>query len=178
MTPKASLPAPNDSFTLGEGEFRDFFTTGGFTVTTTDGYLHVAQFLVVQSDCTPWIGDSALLYVPAVDQRRGYYLFTTGKGFSSNHAIISMPVGTTTSIDGADVTAVCDGPRVDGQLDGIDYESWDCDISDGVHEVYSGSSPEETSVPVGVYVYGYYSAGSYAYPAGSDLRQINPAIPE
>jgi hypothetical protein len=29
-----------------------------------------------------------------------------------------------------------------------------------------------------VYVYGYYNAGSYAYPAGSDLRHTNPVVIE
>jgi IgGFc binding protein len=172
-----SLPAPNNSFTLGAGEYKELFTTTGFVVDST-GPLHVAQFLVIQSDCEPYSGDSALLYVPAVDQRRGLYVFTTGKGFSSNWAVISMPHGAEVKIDNQAITATpdCNGPRIDGDLNGVTFEEWTCKIKDGVHLIHTGPTPEETNDVIGVYVYGYYSAGSYAYPAGSDLREINDII--
>jgi hypothetical protein len=177
-----SLPAPNDQFTLGMGEYRDFFVNHGFTVETTDGYLHVAQFLVDAGNTNAYKGDTALLYVPAVDQRRALYIFTTGQGFSSNHAVISAPVNTPLMINTWDVSTVCDGPFSDGSLTledvEYDFESWECEIPDGAHMVHSGASPEEATVPIGVFVYGYYNAGSYAYPAGSDLRRINPVVVE
>ncbi len=172
-----SLPVPNDSFVLGAGEYREIFSTTGFVVDSS-GPLHVAQFLVVGSEVSPSIGDSSLLYVPAVDQRRGLFIFTTGKGFASNWAVISMPEGVGVTIDNTDVktNSNCNGPRIDGDLEGTTYEEWTCKIQDGVHTVHSGSTPEKTGEPIGVYVYGYYNAGSYAYPAGSDLREINDVI--
>jgi hypothetical protein len=179
-----SLPAPNNQFTLGVGEFRDFFVNQGFTVEATSGYLHVAQFLVDAGNTNAYKGDTALLYVPAVDQRRALYIFTTGQGFSSNHAVISAPVGTPLKINDYDVAqvAACKGPYPDGTLTidstPFDFESWECQIPDGAHMVHSGPSPEEATVPIGVFVYGYYNAGSYAYPAGSDLRRINPVVVE
>ncbi|HUT76967.1 MAG TPA: hypothetical protein VM285_04735, partial [Polyangia bacterium] len=151
-------------------------------VETDDGYLHVAQFLVDGQNTNAYKGDAALLYVPAVDQRRALYIFTTGQGFSSNHAVISAPVNTPLMINTWDVSQVCDGPLSDGSLIledvEYDFESWECQIPDGAHMVHSGATPEEATVPIGVFVYGYYNAGSYSYPAGSDLRRINPVVVE
>ncbi len=172
-----NLQAPNDAFTLGAGQFREIFSTTGFVVESS-GPLHVAQFLVIGTEVSPTTGDSSLLYVPAVNQRRGLYVFTTAKGFGTNWAVISMPVGTYVLLDTEEVTssARCNGPRVDGDLEGTTYEEWTCRIDDGVHTVHSGTSTEEAKTQIGVFVYGYYSAGSYAYPAGSDLREINDLV--
>ncbi len=174
---RTNLPAPNDSFILGAGEYREVFSTTGFTV-ESGGPLHVAQFLVIGTEVSPTTGDSSLLYVPAVDQRRGLYIFTTAKGFGTNWAVISIPQGAAVRIDDTDVKTnpECNGPRIDGVLGGITYEEWTCRIQDGVHTIHSGSSPEQATTKIGVYVYGYYGAGSYAYPAGSDLREINEVI--
>ncbi|MCP4679042.1 MAG: hypothetical protein GY854_26845 [Deltaproteobacteria bacterium] len=167
-----NLPEPNASFTLSSGQFREIFSSIGFVVDST-GPLHVGQYLVAQGDTGAAMGDSALLYVPAVNQRRKHYIFTTGRGFATNHAVISMPEGSKAIIDDEDLkkSPMCRGPIVDGELDDVNYEAWTCDILDGDHEVYSNA-------PIGVFVYGYYSAGSYAYPAGSDLRRINPDVVE
>ncbi len=177
-TVTTNLPAPDNQFSLAVGEFREFFVNHGFTIEATSGYLHVAQLLVEAGNTNVNIGDAALLYVPAVDQRRGLYVFTTGEGFESNWAVISMPQGTEARIDGLDVATTCDGPKTDGVMDSVTYQSWTCQIDDGAHVVHSGPAPEEAETPIGVFVYGYYYAGSYAYPAGSDLRWINPTVVE
>ncbi|MDI7267747.1 MAG: IgGFc-binding protein [Myxococcota bacterium] len=104
--------------------------------------------------------------VPPVEQRRGTYIFTTGRGFAENWAVVSMPLGSAATIDGADVASTCGAPRTDGEMDGLTYVSYFCRIADGRHEVV-GEDGE-----VGVIVYGYYNAGSYGYPAGSDLERI------
>lgn len=106
-----------------------------------------------------------MIPVPAVEQRRGYYLFTTGEGFSENWAVVSTPDGTSATIDGADVAATCDD-WTDGTLDAVTYRAYYCAIADGTHVVDAGDTP------VGVTVWGYDDAGSYGYPAGSDLREI------
>jgi hypothetical protein len=180
-TVTTSLPAPNDSFTLAAGEYHDFFTNTGFTVETTDGYLHVAQYLVAGGDVANPIGpagDSSLMYVPAVDQRRGLYVFTTGVGFAYNAAVISKPQDAQAMIDGVDVDSSCVGPRIDGELDGVVYEAWECEVADGAHMVYSGATPDDASIPIAVYFYSYYNAGSISYPAGSDLKHTNPIVIE
>jgi hypothetical protein len=169
-----NLPSPDDSFTLDAGEYQEFFSTTGFVVDGS-GPLHVAQFLVVGSDVTDPIagaGDSSLLYVPAVDQRRGLYVFSTGEGFTGDYAVVSMPDTLTAQIDGSDVASVCDGPHSDGTLDSVIYVSYTCEIEDGVHLIHSGDTPEDAEDPIAVFVYGYYYAGSYAYPAGSNLNDI------
>ncbi|MEK6609038.1 MAG: IgGFc-binding protein, partial [Myxococcota bacterium] len=175
-----SLPAPNASFTLGAGGFHELYATTGFTI-ESDAHLHVAQFLVVGTDIASpraGAGDNSLLYVPAIDQRRGLYVFTTGEGFDGNYAVVSMPEGGAATIDGFDVGSNCEGPRDDGALDGVSYESFTCEISDGGHVVHSGGSVKEAKAPIGVFVYGYYAAGSYAYAAGSELRQIHDVGPK
>ena len=75
------------------------------------------------------------------------------------------------------VATTCGGPKTDGTFDSTTYVSYTCDIADGVHTVHSGPTPEEADTPIGVFVYGYYYAGSYAYPAGADIRHINPEVP-
>jgi hypothetical protein len=91
-----------------------------------------------------------------------------------------MPQGTTAKIDDVEITTSpdCHGPLVDGVIDGVTYEAWTCDVKHGVHTVHSGPIPEKAKTPIGVFCYGYYNAGSYAYPAGSDLRKLNKEIVE
>jgi hypothetical protein len=108
-----------------------------------------------------------MTYIPPVEQRRTNYIFATGVGFSENWAVVSMPEGAAATIDGVDVESSCGAPRTDGELGGVDYRAFYCPISDGRHEVVSGDT-----TPVGVMVFGYYNAGSYEYPAGSELRRI------
>jgi hypothetical protein len=77
-----------------------------------------------------------------------------------------MPEGTSATIDGADVASTCGTSYTDGELGSSTVVSYYCPIEDGHHIVDAGDQV------VGVTVYGYYSAGSYGYPAGSDLREI------
>ncbi|HCP46646.1 MAG TPA: hypothetical protein DIU15_11415, partial [Deltaproteobacteria bacterium] len=169
-----SLDAPDNSFTLGAGEYRELWPTSGFTVDAT-GPLHVAQFLIVGGDVPSPIagaGDSSLLYVPPVLQRKNDYVFTTGEGFQSNWAVISMPEGITASLDGAELSTLsgCSGPEPEGSLGTTGYEAWTCSITDGVHRIWSGAGADPGAENIGVLVYGYYAAGSYSYPAGAGLQ--------
>ena len=177
-TVQTSLPTPgDDNFVLMAGQYKEFFVNHGFTV-EADGPIHVAQFLVVGTEGC-YVGDSALLYVPALEQRRPLYIFTTGQGFSENWAVLSVPQGVTALLDGMPVaTPMCSGPHPEGTIDGVVYEGWTCPIEDGVHMAHSGDDPDTATENIAVYVYGYYSAGSYAYPAGADLRTTNSLAPE
>lgn len=153
------------TFTLNRLEARNFKSTTGFVLEASRP-VHVVQFLTSQQQCTRVIGDPSMIPFPAVEERRTYYVFNTGVGFEESYAVISIAQGFDATIDGQDISSVCDGPVATGELDGRVYLQYTCRISEGVHTVDGGSQP------VGVIVYGYYTAGSYGYPAGSDLRKI------
>jgi hypothetical protein len=161
------------SFTLNAGEYREFKSRDGFILTTGGPTtpVIVAQFIVSQEQVfhprATAGGDSDMVYVPPVEQRRGTYIFTTGEGFSENWAVVSMPEGASATIDGADVATTCHPSYPDGRLDTVMYRAYHCEIADGRHEVTATGDD-----PVGVMVFGYYSVGSYQYPAGSEYRRI------
>jgi hypothetical protein len=168
-TVTTSLAAADASFTLGAGEFREVATNRGFIIEAS-GPLHVGQFLVQGTEAGS-IGDTSLLYVPAVEQRQAGYTLTTGEGFSENWIVISGVQGTEPKVDGQGMSAAgCSAPVTDGVYAGETYVSWTCPVSDGVHDVYSGTSVNDLEgPPIATFVYGYYSAGSYAYPGGAGL---------
>ncbi|MBW2260897.1 MAG: IgGFc-binding protein [Deltaproteobacteria bacterium] len=152
------------SFDIGANEVYEFKARTGFTLDASQP-VQVLQVLTTQLQTEDNIGDSSFIPFPAVEQRRSYYVFTTGEGFSENWAVVSMPEGTDATIDDFDVASTC-SPSPDGTLGSVAYTAWYCEIEDGHHVVDAGEQP------VGVTVYGYYGAGSYGYPAGSDLREI------
>jgi len=159
-----SLPGSDASFSLAPAEFREVITAAGFIV-EADNPVQIAQFLVAGGDVPSGSnGDSSMLVVPPVEQRLTEYTFTTGEGFSSNHVVVSMVDGTNAELDGTALAAAgCSGPAPEGTLFGDDYVAWTCDIADGVHAVTADED-------IAIYVYGYYSAGSYAYPGGAGLN--------
>ena len=161
------------SFTLNAGEWREFSSRDGFILQSDPTPVILAQYLTARDQCYYWRtsagGDPDMVYIPPVEQRRTTYIFATGEGFSENWAVVSMPDGASATIDGADVATTCTTTYDDGTLDGDTYRAYHCPIADGRHEVdATGDSP----LPIGVMVFGYYNAGSYQYPAGSDLRRI------
>jgi len=167
----SSSAAP--SFTIAEaGGHHDFFTDTGF-ILEADNPVQVIQLLVIGTEAGVH-GDSSMIPVPAVEEQRSLYVFTTGEGFRTNWAVITAEKGQTLRLDGNDVTSNCGTPMDIGTLDGKNFEQWICEIEDGDHTVASADNPNAATDPIGVQVYGYYNAGSYGYPAGSDLREINP----
>lgn len=164
-----SLPGDDGDFWLGQGEWREFSTQEGFTL-HAEPPVHVVQFISSRDQCYDWRpgagGDGDMMYVPPVEQRRTNYIFTTGVGFSENWAVVSMPEGASATIDGLDVATTCAPTYLDGEIEGTTYRAYHCVIVDGRHEVIADT------LPVGVIVYGYYNAGSYSYPAGSNLVRI------
>jgi hypothetical protein len=56
-----------------------------------------------------------------------------------------------------------------GIMQGVMYEQMTCPITDGRHQATG-------ILPFGLTVYGYYSVGSYAFSAGSDVKLINPVF--
>jgi hypothetical protein len=154
------------TFTLNELEYMDFPSKTGFVLESTKP-VHVIQYMASQQQCSPlYIGDPSMVPVPAVEERRSYYVVTTGVGFMVNYVVVSMPEGYDALLDGGDVASSCGAPVTTGVLDGETYLQYTCEVADGAHTIDGGSQP------VGVIVYGNYRAGSYAYPGGSDLRKI------
>jgi hypothetical protein len=160
-----SLSGGFSSFDLDTNEWFDFWAQSGFTLESSMP-VQVVQLLVVQEQTQSVIGDPTMVPFPAVEERRSFYVFTTGLNFSQHWAVISMPEGTSALLDGEDVETTCER-QLDGDLGGQTYYSYYCSIEEGVQHVVDAGDQ-----PVGVTVYGYYGAGSYGYPGGSDLREI------
>ncbi|MBU1244935.1 IgGFc-binding protein, partial [Myxococcota bacterium] len=164
-----SLAAPFNSFTLNAGEFEAFYAQEGFTLTATGGAVMVGQFLVSQGLVPGGIGDPSFIVFPAADQHRDSYVFLIPETFQDNYMVVVKPDGTDIILDGTSLgefPANCTTANI-GMLDTTNYAQITCRLEEGIHTI-------ESSNPVGLSVYGYYSVGSYAYPGGSDVKIINP----
>ncbi len=159
-----SLAGNDASFSLASGEYYELMSTAGFVVEAT-APVQIAQYLVAGEDLpSGTLGDSSMIVIPPVEQRQDEYVFTTGEGFSSNWVVLSALDGTEITLDGQSLaTSGCTGPVTDGVLGSDTYVAWTCPIDDGVHTA-------EAAEDFALVVYGYYSAGSYAYPGGSGVE--------
>ncbi len=159
-TVKTSLPAPFDSFSLAPGEVKTTWAQNNFVVEATAPVL-VGQLLVSGQFCQgAQIGDPSLTLMPSVDQFRSEYLVQMPAGWNESWIVLATEVGTTTLMDGLPPAGCTVEPA--GQAADVAYESIRCKVSEGVHSL-SGSKP------FGVVVYGYGTAGSYAFAAGAML---------
>lgn len=175
-TVTTNLPAPNATFTLEPGEWREFYSDRSF-VLRADGPVSIEQILVSQEWVVDWRsghgGDPSMILYPPFQQYRDNYVFLTPSTFSADYVVISMPIGTRVLLDDGDINgdefmALCTYEMA-GEIDGTNYQAVTCPVADGPHTI-------DADFPVGVMVYGYYSVGSYGYAAGSDLERINPLI--
>jgi hypothetical protein len=159
------------SMTVDAGKWADFWATKDF-VLTADKPVMVAQYTVSQGFLLDWAGpggDPDMVLFPPVEQHRKSYIFLTLKTFEKDYVILAAPVGSVVKLDGKDVNVemnpLC--PRFPaGTMNGKVYNALRCEVKDGVHTI-------DSTEPVGLMVYGYYNVGSYAYPGGADVRQIN-----
>ncbi|NMC68632.1 MAG: hypothetical protein GYA57_01035 [Myxococcales bacterium] len=162
-----SLPAPDDSFVLGEGEFRELYAAASFTVQADHGVL-VGQFLASQGCVGDRTGDPSFTLFPPLAQFRTLYTFLVPDTFDRDYASIVRPRSAAVTLDGAavpDDLPSCTRESI-GSFAGSDWEVLTCPLADGTHELVS-------TEPVGLMVVGYGPAGSYAYTGGTDLAQIN-----
>lgn len=171
-----NLPAPNDSFTLAPGEWREFYSQRSF-IMQSSAPVSIEQILVSQGWVDEWKeghgGDPSMILYPPFQQFRESYVFLTPSTFSADYVVIAMPTGTSVLLDGGDINgdefmSLCAYEDV-GMLDGTAYQAVTCPVDDGSHLV-------EADQPVGIMIYGYYNVGSYGYAGGSDLERINPLI--
>jgi hypothetical protein len=190
-----TLPPPDDSFELhGLGDWHEVSTPRDF-IAESDQPIHVIQVMASQDAANvprglPG-GDPSLLVVPPREQYRNDYVFLTPDKYAFDFVtIVAAP----------EATVVLDEAVVDGQrctitpTDGLTEEergdrpleliTYTCQLSfatieaatgtvlpgqqnDGVHRLTS-------SYPLGVTVFGFDAYVSYAYAAGTELREIAP----
>ncbi len=168
-----NLPGPDATFTLAPGQWREFYPQRSF-ILEADRPVAVEQILVSQTyipETRPTAGgDPTMTFFPAFEQFRDYYVFLTPTTFTEDYIVVAMPTAARVIIDGYDVTGDEFQTRCTytpaGEIGGVAYMAATCSVEDGAHELRSDQ-------PVGLTVYGYYSAGSYGYAAGTDLRRIN-----
>ncbi len=165
-----NLPGAYSSFALDAGEFMEIWTSDSFVIEASDPVL-VGQYLASQGCTGSATGDPSFTIFPPVEQYRSDYTFLVPATFDGDNAMIVVAEGTSATIDGVDVGA---GPSgcdsfAGGSIDGVTWDVLHCPLVDGVHRL-------EADAPVGLGVYGYGPAGSYAYPGGTSLERIN--IPE
>jgi hypothetical protein len=160
---KTNLPAPNDRFSLAPGQVKTILTTSDLIVDSSEP-VAIGQVLVSQDYTEDGIGDPSLSVLPAVDQFRQDYLFLVPGSWIKNYVVIGMPEGTTVEIDGTAIGSNCTG-MTSGTLDGINYVSRRCPLSEGVHTMTGDK-------PFGIVAYGYGNAGSYAFVGGSNVKKI------
>jgi hypothetical protein len=162
-TVKTNLPPPFDSFTLAPGQMRETYAQKDFTVESSEP-IAIAQILVAQN----WIqgtpkGDPSLTIFPAVDQYRRNYLFSVPTSWAEDWVVITMPVGANVTLDGTALPSCV--VRQAGTVDGTDYETHTCYLSEGPHAMAGDK-------PFGIAAYGYGDAGSYAFVGGANITKI------
>ena len=162
-TVTTTLPAPFDRFTLAPGEVRTTSTQDNVVV-TSDKPVIVGQILVSsQLVDGPYIGDPSLTVLPPIDQYRSDYVVLTPAGWSQSWAVFVAEPGAMIRVDGSAPTGCITEPA--GVIEGVSYESRRCPLSTGAHRL-------DGERAFGVTVYGYGSAGSYAFVGGADVRRI------
>jgi len=135
-------------------------------------------------------GDPSLIVVPPTEQFRNSYVFLTPDKYAFDFIMISAPVGVPVTLDGTilshqhcEITAG-DGLSNETRTTPLERLAYRCQLSfptvnpdtgaiipgvqnDGVHRL---SAP----APIGVTVFGFDAYVSYAYAAGTELKDIAP----
>ncbi|MBM4375178.1 MAG: IgGFc-binding protein [Deltaproteobacteria bacterium] len=191
-TIKTTLPPPHDVLKLFKtGDHVDVAVEHDF-IAVADQPIHAAQLMTSQDAANvprglPG-GDPSLLIVPPQEQFRADYVFLTPDKYAFDFITVVAPVGAKVYLDGELVgaqlcrTSATDGLTADERGKPQEYVTYTCQLSfplidpetgvllpgmqnDGVHRV-------DASQPVGVMVWGFDSYVSYAYAAGTELREI------
>jgi len=190
-----TLPPPDDEFSLsGLGDWHEVTTYGDFTA-QSDEPIHVVQIMASQDAAgiprgLPG-GDPSLVVVPPTEQYRSDYVFLTPDKYAFDFVTVVAPTAATVLLDDVELNEqLCEVAPADGltalERGTPEPEMWAyrCQLSfpiidpatgvltpgqqnDGVHRIVS-------NYQVGVTVFGFDSYVSYAYAAGTDLREIAP----
>lgn len=194
---KTSLPAPDDSFVLGQrGDFRQVTALRDFTLTASQpvalGNVSPSQEAAGIKRGLPG-GDPSLIVVPPVEQWRSDYVFLTPDKYAFDFVTVIAPAGVVATLDGQPVDETrC--VRTPG--DGLDEAArggrppanwvYTCQISFAVvdptkaapanvlvGEQNDGVHRVEAPTPVGVLVSGFDNYVSYGYAAGTQLEELS-----
>lgn len=159
---KTTLPSPYDNFTLNPGQIVTTSTQGDVIV-TADKPIMVGQILISNQYCQGnYIGDPSLTVFPPVEQYRNDYVVLAPQGWTKQYVVIAAPEGAQIGLDGSP-TSCPTSPA--GTINGVNYEARTCPLTAGVHKLAGDK-------PFGIIVYGYGSAGSYAFVGGADVKKI------
>ncbi|MBK9265880.1 MAG: IgGFc-binding protein [Polyangiaceae bacterium] len=158
-----TLPPPYDSFTLAPGEFRTTYAQNNFVV-NSDKPVMVGQLLISQEYVDgPYLGDPALTVFPPIDQFRTEYVIPTPPKWTQHWVVITAETGAEVMLDDANTFICLVEPA--GMIEGKTYESRKCSLQAGAHRL-TGEKP------FGIVVYGYGTAGSYAFVGGADVKRV------
>ncbi len=163
-----SLPAPDDSFSLEAGEFRDLIVQTDVVIESS-APVGVAQFLVSPEWLvTPLEGRSgsvAMGQVPAMEHQRRFFYFTA-LGTADRSIVARVPTDAPLRFDGVDLDGLEECSRGEGRM--IGGESWQLvtcvDVPVGSHLIDSDSGDIVASV------FGHDADRSYALPVGGEYR--------
>jgi hypothetical protein len=165
-----NLPAPDNQFTLNEGEHRDFASQRGFSLSASQA-VEVVKILVPQQYIPDgFIGDPSFALHPAAEQFRSEYVFLVPDTWQDNYMVLSRPEGVNITFDGmplgnGEFDGCYTGPI--GTVAGVNYDQLTCKVTEGKHNLSADK-------PIGLMVFGYFSVGAYSFAGGSDVKIINP----
>ncbi len=196
---KTTLPAPNETITLGYlGDFREVTVYGDF-MATSSGPVHVAQVMPSQEAAGIPIangmpgGDPSLMIYPPIEQFRQDYVFLTPDKYVFNFVEIVAPSSATVYLDstlpadfGCEAPVPADGLTAEQRRSATPpYVVYRCQLSFPIIDPTatapnnvspgkqdSGVHRVDADQPVGVLVSGFDYRVSYAYPAGTNLVNI------
>lgn len=155
---------------IGAGEVATFSSDQPFTVRTVDPNhtFSLAQFLLSFQAIDPeQIGDPALLILPASAQFQRRYVFVIPDGYAENHITIVRVRNATVRLDG---TVIEGAWNPLGFLGDRNFDYAQLAATEGSHLV-------ESDDVVGLSVFGYDEAVSYAFPGGAGVRVISVPPP-
>ncbi len=172
--PPISAPGvSNGQATLQAGSVLDLgIQTVDFKVSSPDKEFIVATFLqgasVVDPPPNPMVpyqskGDPSQSFMTATEQFRDLYIFLAPNDYDLNFVNVVAPPGAQLTLDGQNVDM--------GQFRAIGASGF------GVGRLAlspAGAHRLESSLPVGIQVYGYGSYTTYQYPGGLNLKTIAP----
>src|SRR5690606_34752766 len=147
---------------LSTVSYHDIITSEASVIETSKPAL-VAQYSLGQM-MDGVLSDPFMMLIPPVEQFLNKYIFATPEsGFDYHFINIVLPTSQAQSF----------------RLNGEDYSEYFTPIGNTAYsgaqiEVLPGSHSVNSSVPFGLYVYGFANADSYGYPGGMSTEVINP----